>query len=333
MADFKTSSIYDPQIQKAQRITPVGFAAVEEATRLIGTLFGAAIDAQFWSVTNNGTASASGVASSLATLTSGTSNSGHGSITTVRTARFLFVNPNLCRIAARVTATGVADNTRRWGAYNASAANPPVIADGFTFEYTASTFSVCRYVGGSQTKVDSGSFNGATGTGANGTYTLDANVHAYEIIYFVMGAWFFIDGVLIHKFTPTTAILSSSLDLKVGAGSVNSGSGTTTATLQLWAGSIFRFGKYETTPKYFHGTTAASTQLKVGAGIFHEIVLNNAGGTLITIYDGVGVTANIIAIINTPATANATELNFDVPYETGLYIVTTGTWDFTLLYE
>jgi len=217
MSLFTWIQPYDAQINKRQRITPVGAALTEEATRLIGTLFGSTVDATFWSVTNNGAASASGVASSIATLTSGTANNGHGSITTVQPARFLFVNPQLCRIAARVTATGVADNTRRWGAFTATVANPPVPQNGFSFEYTASTFSVCRYVGASQTKVDSGSFNGETGTGSNGTYTLDTNVHAYEIIYFVMGAWFFIDGVLIHKFTPTTSVLSGTLDLKVAA--------------------------------------------------------------------------------------------------------------------
>lgn len=328
MSYFTQISPHDKQINKNWRINPLGSGVVEEFTRLIGTIFGSAIDTNFWTASNNGAGSASGVASGIATLTSGTANNGHGSLTTVRLARFIFVNPNLVRIAARITATNVANNTRRWGAFTATVANPPVPQEGFSFEYTGTTLSVCRYVGGAQTKVDSGSFNGEVTS-----YTLDTNVHAFEILYFVMGAWFFIDGVLIHKFAPTTAILSGALDLPASMGSVNSGSGTATATLEVWAGSIFRQGKLETMPMYFHFTTAASTLLKRGAGALHRVTLNNAGGTLITLYDNTSAAGSVIAIINTPATADAVTLDYHTQFFTGLFMVTTGTWDGTIIYE
>lgn len=328
MSYFQRVFPSDRQIQKDWRINPIGSGMVEEFTRLIGTMFGSTIDTNFWTATNNGTASASGVASGIATLTSGTSNSGHGSIKTVRPARFVFVNPNMVRIAARITATNVANNTRRWGAFTATVANPPVPQEGFSFEYTGTTLSVCRYVGASQTKIDSGSFNGEVAS-----YTLDTNVHAFEILYFVMGVWFFIDGVLIHKFAPTTAGIAGAFDFPVMASSVNSAGGTSSAVLEVWAGSIFRQGKLETMPAYFHFTTAASTLLKRGAGSLHRITLNNPTGTLITIYDGIDATGAVIGIVNTPATANPMTLDYHIQFFTGLFMVTTGTWDGTIVYE
>ena len=309
--------------------TPVNDFRVAQPYRLAGSIFGAANDTNFWTVANSGGASAAGVAAGFATLTSGTANSGYGQISSVAQARFMFVHPHLFRAVIRVTALGVTECTRRWGAYTLTATTSP--NNGFFFSFSgANVLSVNAFNTGSASiaSVSSGSFNGAVAS-----YTMDTNVHAYEIVYFEMSASFYIDGVLIHKFTPTTVKMAATLTTNAVATSINSGTGTASGLLEVWAMSILRLGREHSQPKYAYLTTAASTQLKTGAGTLHRITLNNAVGTLITVYDGVGVTANIIAIIDTPATANALTLEYGIDFLTGLYIVTTGTWNLTVVYE
>ena len=68
----------------------------------------------------------------------------------------------------------------------------------------------------------------------------------------------------------------------------------------------------------------ATTQIKTGAGVLHTITINRgdpAAGRVITIYDGVGVTANIIAIIalDTALFVIPQTLTYNCGFLTGLY--------------
>lgn len=69
----------------------------------------------------------------------------------------------------------------------------------------------------------------------------------------------------------------------------------------------------------------ATNQVKSGPGVLHTITVNRgdpAGGAIATIYDGIGVTANIIAIIilDTAVFVVPTTLTFDCGFLAGLYI-------------
>lgn len=322
--------LFDPAIGKAQRISPIGGAAVDQHTRVVGTNFGAAVDAQFWTLANNGAASAAAVANYICTLTSGTANNGYGSVVSSRRARFLFAHPNLLRVAARIPDTTEANCTRRWGAIDTTAGNPPTINNGFYFEVSdAGVLSVNHKVAGTAAvSVASGSFNGDVTS-----YTMDTNVHAYEIVYFVMGAWFYVDGVFLHKFTPTTAILNSTPDLPVFAEAVNSAGGTESGVLEVWAASILRIGKEASRPKYVHITTATTTVCKIGAGTLHRIVLNNPTNNAITVYDNTSAAVPAIAIIDPDASATPFEIVYDLDFQTGLTIVTAGTPDLTVVLD
>lgn len=73
--------------------------------------------------------------------------------------------------------------------------------------------------------------------------------------------------------------------------------------------------------KHLVGTTQVSST----PGIIHTITINRgdpAAGAIATVYDGIGVTANIIAIIvlDTAVFVVPTTLIYDCAYETGLYI-------------
>lgn len=333
MSYFKTTQLIDPAINKRQRISPIGGEIVEETTRLVGTNFGSAIDANFWTAANTGAGSASGVAAGIATLTSGTANNGNGTIKTVRAARFLFANPNLWRGGVRVTAATVADCTRRFGAFT-SGANPyDIPANGFGFEISATGVLSCQtWSNGSVANtINSGSFNGDVVS-----FAMDANVHFYEIVYFVAGAWFFIDGTFLHHFAPTTAVLAQELTNPISATIFNSGSGTTTGTMEVWASSILRFGKELTRPKSVNITSNTTTVCKLGAGTLHKIILNKAGGNTntITIYDNTAASGTIIGTI-TNVIGSIDSLLYDLDFYTGLTILTqTGTaGDLTVVYD
>jgi len=309
------------------QFTPMRDMKVCEAYRLVGTVFGASNDAQFWTVANSGADSAAGVATGFATLSSGTANSGYGQITSVRVGRFMFAHPHLFRCALRINDLTKANCTRRWGAFSLTATTSPL--DGFFFSFDGANALSVNYINnGTPTSVASGSFNGSVSS-----YTMDTNVHAYEIMFFEMKAEFYIDNVLIHTFTPTTAKMASNLTLPITATSINSAGGTVSGTMELWAGSILRLGRANTESKSVHLTTAATTVCKIGAGTLHRIVVNNAGGTLITVYDNTAGSGTVLAVINTPATANCVTLEYGIPFFIGLTIVTTGTWDLSVCYE
>ena len=99
--------------------------------------------------------------------------------------------------------------------------------------------------------------------------------------------------------------------------------------------NICRLGALTTNPQFFHGTTAADTILKYGGGKLHGVVFNNTkSGTLITIYDNLTGTTGTIAVIgDISTTAAPCAVQYDLPFQNGLRVVTTGTWDYTLVYE
>ena len=71
---------------------------------------------------------------------------------------------------------------------------------------------------------------------------------------------------------------------------------------------------------------AETSQVASAPGMLHTITINRPDTTanaIITVYDGIGVTANIIAIITVDKAVYVvpTTLVFDVGYLTGLYIL------------
>ncbi len=337
MADFKSVFLRDPQILRQMRINPgSGSLIADSTTRLVGTMFAATLDTNFWTVANNGTASAAGVGSGIVTLTSGTSNSGYGDIISVRHGRFLFVNPNLFRMAARLTAATVTNCTRIVGACDVTAGNPPTLNNGFYFAYDAAgVLSVNHKVTGSAAvSVASGDFNGEVTT-----FAADTNVHAYEILYFVMAAWFFIDGILIHKFTPTTAILDDDLNVHCFAEVFNSAGGTTSGSLEVWASSILRLGKELTRPTYknANSNSASAVICKYGPGTLHSIIVNKAGNTSnsLTLYDNTTNSAPVIGVYDTNQVRESQFGPTGLDFQNGLtYVLNSGTAaDVTIIYD
>jgi hypothetical protein len=306
------------------RMTPLGDIRQVNPYRLIGSGFDASIDARFWAATNSGAGSAAGVANSLATLSSGTANSGYGQIQTVRKARFIFAHPHQFRAAVRLPDTTEANSTREFGPFNTSAAVTP--SDGFAFSFDGTgALTLKAYKGGSVSyTVASGAFNGEVAS-----YTINSDVHAFEIQYFVMGAWFYIDGVLIHRFTPTTTPFANTLTTTATAFSKNSVSGTENADLEVWAMNIVRLGRDQTNNmSYYHAAgTTAGVVLKVGPGNLKRLVVSQVSvNSVITVYDNSAASGTVLFTSGAmPAHSQPFDIEFgDVPFSTGLAFAVTG---------
>lgn len=311
---------------------------------LVGSTFLSA-DANFWTLSNTGTGSGANIGTTttgVATLTSGTSNSGNGQIISVRTAQFIVGSPHRYLGFIRLTATAVANTTRSWGAMTVSAAATP--ADGFYFSVNGTgVLSVNSVKGGSVTSVASGSFNGTASQLAT-----DTNTHVYEILYGEGQAVFIVDNVLIHTMSLTgtsTPTLANTLQLQDCAFSANSASGTSSAVLQVSGTSIFRYGPANDGPisQYFTTSTAA-TVLKVGPGKVHRLLYSPSDTSVTaTLWDNTAASGTTLwhaVLINSTGGGSvaysALSLDFgDMPFYTGLTLVLSAnpTNGLTIVYE
>ncbi len=306
-----------------------------EPFRLVGATFeGAVIDTKFWTSAVSGAAAANTQATGLITSASGTANSGYAQMQSVRKGRFIFAHPHICRKIVRIPTVVVAENTRRWGAFTTTSAPTPT--DGFWFELSpAGVLSVnSRNAGGTVNSVASGSFNGEGGT----SYTVNTNVHAYEIHYYVAGVEFLIDNVRIHVMAPTTTNLSSTYTLPVCWNSSNSGAGTTSGTMEVWSANMVREGRERTAPTYFfQAGTTAGVALKLSAGELRAIVLSNITNTaVVTLYDNTTAAAPTIWASG-PLPNNTVPLVVnleDIQFFTGLTLaITAAACDALVVYE
>jgi hypothetical protein len=311
-------------------VTPMNAMKVAQATRLVGAGFSGAFDPNFWvKTTTSGTATIT-VAGRVCTLATNPTGSGSGNsaiLNSFRTARYSSGQPNYYRAVIRVPAsTGAV--TKRWGAFNSQ--------DGYYFHHDGTTLSVGSRKGGTDAAlVSSGSFNGNLGS----SLVLSANVHTCEIHWTNRSVWFFHEGVLLHKLTATTAPLTNTLNLQVGA-EVTNGANTNNNTLEVWVSTILRSGVLLNQPQSVRINTTTTTVCKYGPGNLHEIIvgtMSDLGGT-ITIYDNTAGNGTILwnGILRTPENSNpATSLDFKgLPFNIGLTIVTaTNATDFTVVYE
>ena len=312
---------------------------VAEATHLVGSTFNASqSDTNFWTVTNSGTGSVADIGTTttaVATLSSGTANSGFGQLHSVSVAGFLLGSANKFLAFCRLTATTVANTTRVWGVLNDSSNVTPL--DGYYFSVSGTgALSVNSVKNGSVTSVASGSFNGSVSQ-----FVMDTNLHTYEILYGSFGAQFLIDAVLIHAMSPVaTPTLTNTLNLQVYAWSANSASGTTSATLQVSNAAIHRIGRpaSESLSKSFQTAASGTTTLKLGPGLVTRLIIGvQANANTIILYDNTTNSGtqlfNSGAITkNNPLAPVSIDLG-DMPFFTGLTLNLSGSASVTVVYK
>lgn len=322
MSYWKQTEITD-RFNVRTRNTMNGELRTMEGFRTAGrVLSGSVVDPNFFSstATNGGSATQSNGVLTLATNTTA-----NGAIQVNAESISRYVGAAQMEATARIAMgdTGTANNVRRWGMMDLAAQN------GVYFKLSGSTMYVCTLSGGVETAIASASWNQSTVVPTLTNYNL------WQIQYMVSSVNFIINGTLVHQISgaPSSASWAQTLNLYLWTDNTNSGGSTTNVNMLLKSAHNYRFGKHDTQNVYFHGTTAATTVLKYGPGTLHRMTLNNPGGTLITLYDNTAGSGTVIAVINTPSTANPVTLTYEIEFNIGLTVVSTGTWDFTIIYQ
>jgi len=306
--------------------TPMGEMRVVEPVRLVGAGFeGNTIDGKFWATGASGTAATIVQGGGQVVLTSGTSNGALVYGYTVRRARYVSGSAIRYRAVGQVSDTGVANNKRRWGV--GWGASMPTITDGAWFQLDGTEFSVVTCKGGVETKVTT--FNGYLGQ-----YVPTTNAVTCEIYWTNSKVWFTVGGYVLHIVTAATTTWSNTLSLHSFTDSLNSAAIGASVTISVRTASIYRLGKFETQPIYYHLSGNAATHvLKLGAGILHKIIYNNTSGTDITIVDNITGTTPVMGIITTTSACLGV-WDYNIPFNTGLILITTGnSLDATIVYE
>jgi len=304
--------------------TPNNEILTTDCLRIVGSIFnGATVDSNFWTTAvSTGTVTQ---ANSELVLTSGTANAHYAKVYSVRRANWIAGTSNKVKIPMRI-ASSDDDITCRigvgWGA------TMPTITDGAYFKIVGSTISACTMANTSETAVASGSFNG--------TYTAPTltNTNVFEILYTANKVYFIISGVIVHTASfPTTNWTSNTTNFHLFADITNTGDSSAVAYTFKGMG-IFRLGNMLTMPQYKYITGAATTVCKLGGGILHKIIVNQAG-TLCTIYDQTSGAVPLIGILDTNKTTGTIgSVDYECPFFNGLTIITTGAGsDITVIYE
>tara|TARA_R110000868_G_scaffold170941_1_gene406336 strand:- start:134 stop:619 length:486 start_codon:yes stop_codon:yes gene_type:complete len=161
---------------------------------------------------------------------------------------------------------------------------------------------------------------------------MTTNAATYEIYYTQTAVLFVVNGVLLHTVSAASVTWSNEITLHCYLSNINAGN-TTSVNLEARFATIRRFGKESSLPTSARISTATTTILKYGSGELHRIVVNNPTNNAITVYDNTAGSGTALAVINPGASATPFDLDYEIPFQNGLTIVTAGTPDITVVYE
>ena len=315
----------DPTTLKAQRISPLYGAVTEEATKLIGTNFAGSLTAtgttadNFWSVTRGTAVLSSGVV----TLTGGTTNADWCQLASVRKARFIAGTTNFFRAMVAFSSVSAANTTTYIGNITTTASAPQ---NGYCFAVSGTgVISVQSYASAAAVLNASSGFNGTLGT----TYSVpDTSQHIYEILYLASGAYFYIDGQLLHRALVTT-VMFSPVDMSNAAGvAILNSTSPISRVVTVGLCTVTRYGQNASRPKaVFIPTTNASVLLKTGSGTLHRIIVGlTVNAATLAIYDGLTAGGTQLALLTSGAgNLLPYSIEFDIDFYTGLFIAASGT--------
>lgn len=314
------TAIKDAQNSKEVQITVTREMRVTDSIRLAGASFwGSTLDTNFWtsSVSNGATNTLNNGEINIA---SGTTNGALGLLTSTYNARFKTGTQNLFRSSMRLD-TGVTGNLRRFGVADSGRNN------GFFFEIEGTVFSVGRRKSGTVTRVLNGNFNGNAGS----SYNLDTKYHVFEILYGINSAEFYIDSVLVHKMKATTEPLVTTTNMTITFLNNNASAVTSSVSIFALFAVVHGLNGHDTQPVSAVIETNATFTLKIGCGKLKRIVnVDNVG--ICTVYDNTAGSGTKLLPTLDCARAIGT-LDFDVNFNNGLTVVTSGRPKLLVVYE
>jgi len=292
---------------------------VSEKNRVAGGVFnGTTPDTNFYTTVINANATTT-ISNSVLDLATTTDADSSALVYTNTVGRYIGGSMNHLRGIFRVGDTGVANNTRQIGCTALAD-----LADSFYFQLSGTTFSiVANTTGLSQIKVDNGFFNGD-----RKTYPMTDTFHTWEILFTNKRIQFYIDKILVHTLTQTTAPICGTRHLRPFLRNANTGVGGV-AHLYTQVLSMLTWGNIHTQPKsHYHEGQTAGVLLKYGIGSVHSIVISGVTNTAnVDIYDG--LTTAGTKIWSTGSMSNQTvpltiTFNTGEQFVTGLYLVKNG---------
>lgn len=300
----------------ASHNTPHGEILIAPSYRLIGSTFAyPSLDTNFWSA-NAGTGGIASITNAELSLETGTTANNAVSVVSSRAARFVGGTSNHVHSVLRFPDSGASlNNTRRWGAYNATS--------GVFFAIINGVFSVGTRLNSVDTIISNGSFNGELGR----AIVVDSNIHEFDIVYTVDAVYFYIDSEPLHFQKFNAANWSSSYHLPFTFENINTGGNTNNIQMISRHACIHRQGEALTQPKSFfqQGLTAGVT-LKLGAGNLHGMVLSGiTNNSVVTIYDNTAASGTVIWSTG-PLTPNGLPFFVEmkgIPFSNGLTLTIT----------
>ena len=293
---FASNVLEDPQTYEYINVDRRSELRTATSVMLIGAVqAGSILDTNMWTSTSVGSGTNT-VSNAVVILSTGTTANSSSTLSSIFRARFIPGTVNAFHAQVRVPDTGVTNNVRQWGAYNAN--------NGVFFQLNGTTPGIGVRFAGTDTIV----------TSLNGPYkyVLDTNFHTYEIQYTAENAYFYQDNKLIHTYNSLTTALTANPHLFLGFESTNSGGGTINAPLYVGCSSIMRYGEANARPRYFHPVYTSRIQTQSAA--------TTAGATTLTISINPTKAGNLLAVAATAIkdTLTITD-NLSQTYSTAAY--------------
>jgi hypothetical protein len=288
---------------------------------LAGTSFvGGTKDTNFWAEVSSSSGAVTQVTGTV-NLYTGASANGVVQYQSVRSARLVPGAENTMTTMVRMGDTGTANNIRNWGVFTGS--------DGMFFQLSGTNVNIVTRSNSIDVQVPQANWNVST------AFTLDTNYHRYAIRYNTYDVHFYIDEVLKHTFSPTTASAVSNFNLPIAFQNNNSNGSTTNVNMYTNTAAIFRAGPVNTESKYQFLSGALSQTLKYGAGRLRKVIIGASANGSVTLYDNTAASGLVIAVLNTNAAGNPQPfyLDFDSPFSIGLTAVVVGANFATVIYE
>jgi hypothetical protein len=265
---------------------------------------------QFWTSTVVGTGTAT-QGSGVGTLSTGTTANSTVSLQSP-ISRLLPATTNAFQADVQTGNTGVANNNRLWGVFDAN--------NGYFFKLAGTTLQFVTR----KATVDS--------TTNITLFTLDTNFHRYKIVYNGMGAVASVDGIVVVTLTMNpAAVLTANDNLPIRLENDNSGGLATNQTLLVRSVGVDGHGILGRRSRFVRLNAAATTVVKRGPGTLRKIMVNNGAlAATVTITDNTAAGGTAIGVINA---ANPGSFIYDLDFNVGLTVVIAGTPDITVVYE
>lgn len=305
-------------------VTPGGGLKVNEQTHLAGAAFGESVlNTDKWSIDLVGSGTQDASVDGELTMDTGTTADSAVEIQSTDVARFIPANYNTSHHALAIPdgASYAANNSRKWGAFNATDA---ASINGIYWELDSGSWYVVHSLNGVATRIAQASWNGVA---ADSFPDNSVNTNVYEIEYNAGSIIFRVNSDVIHRVSLTATPYANNIHFPVGMSNTNSGGSTTDVSMKLRAGAIYTLGQGRGVdrPHYMVGTQTGHV-VKAGPGHLGKVIIarNGAGGgdATVEVYDGITAVNQIGRIaIDTDMTM---AVNYDIAFNTGLYMVISG---------